>query len=98
MIERNERRRHKSEPTERKVPHLFAHNLDIIPFLSSGTKLPRKNIDTAEEICEASPCSVSMCDQLVVEWVQCDSCSKWFHLFCINIDRVHDDWVCQCCV
>ena len=101
-VDREERKKKKAleaqERANRKKGIYHTYLPTILPFLSSGTKLPRKNIATAEEICEATPCSVSMCDQLVVEWVQCDSCSKWFHLFCINIDRVHDDWVCECCV
>lgn len=39
-----------------------------------------------------------MCDRSVVDWVQCDNCSKWFHLFCIGLDRVHGHWACKDCV
>ena len=63
----------------------------------SGRKHPDKDIDT-EENCDASPCSVSMCDQSVVDWVQCESCTKWFHLFCVDLDRVGDNWICELCV
>ena len=67
-------------------------------FLYLGTKHPLENVENVEEVCEAYPCNVSQCGQPVVNWVQCENCSKWFHLFCIDVDRVHDDWVCKHCV
>ena len=67
------------------------------PSLFSGTKHPQKNVENVEEMCEAYPCNVSLCDQPVVKWVQCENCSKWFHLFCIGVDGVHDDWACKLC-
>lgn len=66
--------------------HIYVYNFSPT---SSDLKCTDKGLNSDEEICEAIPCLVAMCDRSVVEWVQCDNCSKWFHLFCIGLDRVH---------
>ena len=37
----------------------------------------------------------------VLEWICCDSCSRWFHCICVDLDEAGDysdvDWKCEDC-
>ena len=51
---------------------------------STGTKQSKN-----KEMCEATPCVVLRCDKSVVDWVQCENCLKWFHLFLECVEFVN---------
>ena len=38
--------------------------------------------DDDDEICSAKRCLQPTGDD--INWVQCDKCEKWYHLFCIG--------------
>lgn len=58
--------------------HIYVYNFSPT---SSDLKCTDKGLDSDEEICEATPCSVAMCDQSVVDWVQCDIVPSGFTSF-----------------
>lgn len=36
-----------------------------------------------------------------VDWIQCDSCNKWFHMLCVGVDKTkfadEEDYACRLC-
>ena len=48
-------------------------------------------------MCDYPSCSAMSCELLIVNWVQCDTCAKWFHLLCVGLESVEGDWVCSDC-
>ncbi len=33
-----------------------------------------------------------------VLWIGCETCSRWFHTLCVNIETLPDEWHCpDCC-
>ena len=56
----------------------------------------KKGESTSEELCEATPCTVT-CEDSIVEWGECEGCARWFHQFCVKVTTVNN-WFCDDCV
>lgn len=60
--------------------------------------------DDDNDVDDDGPCASDLCkrpDSDKVDWVYCERCSKWYHLFCLNMSTgdVKDDqeFVCNSC-
>ena len=54
--------------------------------------------DGEREKCEAEPCSIGTYKLKTVKWVQCENCTKWFHLYCLGLKAVATGaWYCSVC-
>ena len=53
-----------------------------------------------DDICDSPFCSLmsELSTESIVDWVQCDTCAKWFHLLCVGLESVEGDWVCSDCM
>ena len=44
------------------------------------------DIDSDEETpCSAANCRISFLDNVVINWVSCESCDRWYHSVCIDL-------------
>jgi hypothetical protein len=62
------------------------------------------NEDDDEDVEDDGPCAAGQCkrpDGNKVEWVYCERCAKWYHMFCLNVNpkdvRDDPDFVCSNC-
>jgi hypothetical protein len=57
-----------------------------------------------EEVCSAKPNCLRPAQTrpeiFQFDWVQCDNCQLWFHLFCVNLTKIQvedKDFFCKIC-
>ena len=54
-----------------------------------------------EEECSASQCTIQEINDTNIYWVECEACSKWFHIFCVTQNEGQseiNDFHCVDCV
>ena len=39
-----------------------------------------------EEGCEANDCKIDNCEDDDIQWISCDVCPSWWHLFCLDLN------------
>lgn len=45
--------------------------------------------------CAAMQCIIKDCKYMKIEWVACDNCNDWFHLFCVGFKQAPDNFKCN---
>lgn len=46
--------------------------------------------------CDAFKCVISDTDDTTPTWIGCN-CNRWFHLYCVNLDELDDNFSCDFC-
>ena len=46
--------------------------------------------------CDAIHCVIEESGDLTPQWIGCD-CGQWFHLFCLNLTEIDDNFLCYFC-
>ena len=82
--------------SEESTSSLVAKEIDTPVVAPPAGDFPRHLPD---DECSASPCSHPVGE--AVEWVQCDTCQRWFHLTCVGLLPVEaqsmDSYACLYC-
>ena len=42
-------------------------------------------VETTTTLCDAHRCRINRFKGSEVDWVQCDGCDRWIHLFCVGL-------------
>ena len=53
--------------------------------------------DDDEEPCDAEVCIIMESEEDNLTWLQCDHCSKWFHMFCCGTKVTPQNFLCKQC-
>ena len=57
--------------------------------------------ETSTTSCDARRCKIHQFKESKVDWVQCDGCDRWMHLFCVGIKKddlkAMEDFYCEFC-
>ena len=53
--------------------------------------------DEKEERCEADGCKIDNCENDNVQWVSCNICRSWWHLFCLYLSTTPKKSTCPKC-
>ncbi len=78
-------------PESDKETSLVHTHVQILVFLLGAV--------STEETCEAPVCTIESSKVETVKWVQCEGCTRWFHLHCLGLKALHDDdWFCSVCL
>ena len=52
-----------------------------------------------EEGCEANDCKIDNCEDDDIQWISCDVCPSWWHLFCLDLNTTLRKFTCpKCCL
>ena len=55
--------------------------------------------DDNDDECEAgNDCKIAECEDDDFDWVQCDTCCGWWHLFCLNLSALPKTFKCKNCL
>lgn len=69
---------------------------------SASTKsdacLPSSSDEVEDGECGALHCKIAMYKGSIIKWIQCDSCDKYFHAYCLGLKRTpENDYFCPEC-
>ena len=54
----------------------------------------------SEEGCSASECIINTITVKKINWIECETCSKWFHIYCVTKEEAQtelDNFICNSC-
>ena len=47
--------------------------------------------------CKADDCKINSCKGDEIQWVSCDVCCSWWHLFCLDLSTTPKKFTCAKC-
>ena len=53
--------------------------------------------EAEEERCKADECKIDNCQDDDIQWVLCDVCHSWWHLFCLDLSTMPKKFTCPKC-
>ena len=90
-------RKRKRETSVRKTKSRTIHDM-----LSSNQSASNAiSEDEEDDECSAPKCNINRIGGAEISWVECEGCSKWFHIFCVTNDESQkelEDFICETCV
>ena len=68
-------RRKTKQPTINEILRQYQSHVDLEDDIDSNEGTP----------CSAANCRINSLDNVVVNWVSCESCYRWYHSVCIDL-------------
>ena len=53
-------------------------------------------LEAEDRECDAFCCKIDETEDETPIWIGCD-CNRWFHLYCVDLLELDDDFVCNFC-
>jgi len=54
--------------------------------------------DAEDGKCGALHCKIAVYKGLIIKWIQCDSCDRYFHAYCVGLKKTpENDYFCPEC-
>ena len=89
----------KEAPTKKTLMNFFNKKV-VVEEETLREEEPEKKFeeeDEKEERCEADGCKIDNCENDNVQWVSCNVCRSWWHLFCLDLSTTPKKSTCPKC-